>query len=193
LLAFILLATPLTAISKDISYDYVQGSYSSITDSSLNVDIDGTGFDLDASFSVAPSIALTAGYGTTDYDRTFGIALEFTALTLAVTAHTSVAPGTDAFGNLSLLDIEAEASNSTTKINDDDTGNIITAGLRHTINDSFELEASVSRYDAFYDSFTDVVLGARFYANESISAGIAYSQDNEDEDALIFNLRLNIK
>ena len=182
-----------TAIAKEISYDFIEGTYSSITDSSLpGIDVNGNGFGVSGSFSVSPNIAINAGYGSTSYDRVLGIDIDSTSLTFGVTAHTSVAPGTDVIGNFSVLNGEVKGSNGFTTISLDDTGNIIGVGLRHMVSDALELQIGASRTDIFDDTANTFGLGARFHANDKFSVGVGYST-GDDVDALLLNARIDFK
>ena len=192
LLAISIMAISTNAMSKDISYDYVQGTYSSLTDSSLGVDIDADGFAVSGSFSVSPNIAVTALLGSTSFDRTAGVDIDTNEFDFGITAHTSVAPGTDIFGNFSIVNGEVEASYGFTTISDDDTGNSITVGLRHMPSESVELSAAFTRVDIFDDTGNTTGFGVRFYANEKISFGVGYST-GDDVDALILGARIDIK
>lgn len=59
LLAAALLSISTNITAKGISYDYVQGSYESITDSSIpNNDVDADAFGIEGSISVAQYVAL---------------------------------------------------------------------------------------------------------------------------------------
>jgi len=192
LLAVAMLAISSTALSKEISYDFIQGTYSSIsiTDSSLP-DIDGNGFSVSGSFSISPNLAINAGYESTSFDRVLGIDLDATALTFGITAHTAVAPGTDVFGSFSMLNSDVEASNGFTTISDDDTGNIISIGLRHMLSETVELVIGASRTDIFDATSNIFGLGARFYANDTFSLGVGYSA-GDDTDSILLNARIDI-
>lgn len=180
------------AFSKEISYDYVQGTYSSITDSSLGVDVDGNGFAASGSFSISPNIAITALYGAVSFDRVFGIDVDATELDFGITAHTSIVPNTDIFGNFSVINGKVEASDGFTTISDDDTGNSISVGIRHMATDKAEISAGFSRVDIFDDTANTFGVGARFYANEKLSIGIGYSI-GDDVDTFLLNARIDIK
>ena len=192
LLAISIIAISTNAMSKDISYDYVQGTYSSITDDSLGVDIDGDGFAVSGSFSVSPNIAVTALLGSTSYDRVAGIEIDANEFDFGITAHTSIAPSTDIFGTFLIVNGEVEVSDGFTTISDDDTGNSITVGLRHMASNTVEISAAFSRVDIFDDTGNTTGFGARFYANEKFSFGVGYST-GDDVDALLLNARIDIK
>ncbi len=192
LLAVAMLAISSPALSKEISYDFIQGTYGSIsiTDSSLP-DIDGNGFFVSGSFSISPNLAINAGYESISFDRVLGVDVDATALTFGITAHTAVASGTDVFGRFSVLNADIEASDGFTTISDDDIGNIIGIGLRHMLSEAVELAIGVSRTDIFDDTSNMFGLGARFYANDTFSVGVGYST-GDDTDLILLNARIDI-
>lgn len=194
LLTLTALAFPSSVVSKEISYDFVQGTYSSISDSSIpGVNVDADGLAVSGAFSVSPNVAITAEYGTISYDRVLGADVDFTELKFGFTAHTSITPETDVFGNFSVLKVDADIDNGTTTTSNDDTGNAITIGLRHLINYEVELDVSFSREDIYDDTDNTFAFGARFYANERFSIGVGYETSNEDVDAILLNARIDVK
>lgn len=194
ILAAAILSISTVSTSKEVSYDFIQGTYASVTvDTGTTAgDLDGNGFAASGSFSVAPAIALTASFGATSFDRLQGIEIDTTALSFGLTAHTSVAPGTDVFGNFSVLLADIELSDGFTTIDDDDTGNIISVGLRHLATEKLELEVGFSRTDVFEDTANTFGVGVRFYANDKFSLGIGYAT-GDDVDTLLLNARIDIK
>lgn len=192
LLAISMLALSTAAFSKEISYDFIQGTYSSITDSTLGVDIDGTGFSVAGSVSISPNIAFTALYGATSFDRFLGIDVDATEMDFGITAHTSIAPNTDVFGSFSVVNGEVEASDGFTTISDDDTGHSIVIGLRHMATNNVEIDVAFAQVDIFDDTSNALGLGARFYANEKFSVGVGYST-GDDIDTLLLNARVDFK
>jgi hypothetical protein len=178
--------------SREISYDYVQGTYLSITDSSLGVDVDGNGFSFSGSFSISPNIAVTALFGAASYDRVAGIDIDATEVDFGITAHTSIAPNTDVLGNFSVVLVDVEVSDGFTTITDDDTGNAISFGLRHMASDTAELNVGFSRVDIFSDTGNTFGFGARFYANNKFSVGVGYST-GDDVDTLLLSARIDLK
>lgn len=190
--AISILALSSNALSKEISYDYVQGTYLSLTDSGLGFDVDADGFDAGGSFSISPNIAFTVSFGTINFDRFLGIDVDATELDFGITAHKSIAPGTDIIGNFSVVNVELEASDGFTTITDDDTGNAITIGVRHMATENTEINASLVRVDIFDDSANTFGFGARFYTNEKFSIGVGYST-GDDVDSLSLSARINLK
>lgn len=191
LLAIAILTASTSVISKEISWSYIEGTYASVTDSSLAEDIDGDGLGVFGSFAITPNIALGAGYSATSFDTYRGVDVDTSSLTFGVNVHGLVAPGTAIHGFFDVLKVNAEATDGITTIDDDDTGNVIGIGLRHMATDAIEIDIGLSRTDVFDDTSNTFGLGARFYANEKISFGIGYAT-GDDVDSLLLNLRVDI-
>ena len=181
---------PYISNAREISYDYVQGSFSSITNSRLATDVDGTSFAFSGSFSITPNVAFVALFGTTSFDRVAGIEVDATELDFGITAHTSIAPSTDATFNFSVVNADIEATDGFSTASTDDTGNSIGIGIRHMLNESTEVSGGFNRVDIFDDSATTFGAGLRFYTDNKLSIGIGYSS-GDDVDALILNARID--
>lgn len=177
--------------SGEISFDYIQGSYLSITDSSLGVDVDATGFELSGSFSLSQNIAITALYGTSDFDRVLGLKVDGTELNFGITAHTEIAPATHVFGNISYVDIEADVDDGVSTVTADDTGTALSIGIRHMASDSSEVNMRYIRQDDFDTTENRIEIGALFYLNNSLSIGAGF-RTGDDVDTLLINARLDI-
>jgi len=189
----LILAISTNAFSQEFSYDFIQGTYSS---SSVDIgsgygDIDASGFGASGSFSITPNIALTGSFGTTNFDTFLGVDIDATEFTFGITAHTAIAPKTDIYGGFSVLMADMEASDGVITVSDDDTGNVISAGLRHMVSDNVELNAGFSLVDVFEDTSNSFGLGARFYSEENVSFGIGYTT-GDDVDTILLNARIDI-
>lgn len=64
ILAMAILTVPTVSVSKEISYDFIQGTYSSVTvdTGSTAGDLDGDELAASGSFSITPAIAFTVGF-----------------------------------------------------------------------------------------------------------------------------------
>lgn len=193
LLGVAILTASSGVMTKEISYNFIQGTYisTSVDSGTTSGDVDGNGFGVAGSFSIAPHIAITAGFGATSFDTFLGIDIDTTELTLGVTGYASIASGTSIFGNFSILKGDVEATDGFITVDDDDTGNVISVGLRHLVTDAVELNLGLSRVDIFDDTENSYGFGARFYANEKVSLGIGYSTSS-DVDTLSLNIRIDI-
>ncbi len=187
------IALPSSAMAREINYDYIQGTYRSFTDSSPGTDVNADGFAINGSFGATSNLAIVAGYGTRDYDRHLGLDVNFTELNLGLTSHSSITPETDIFGSFSVLKVEGEIDDGSTTTSDSDTGNTISVGLRHMINNTVELNASLTRENIFDDTIIINSFGARLYASEIFSVGVGYFTGNDDVDAILLNVRIDFK
>ena len=119
--------------------------------------------------------------------------VNFTELNLGLTSHSSITPETDIFGSFSVLKVEGEIDDGSTTTSDSDTGNTISVGLRHMINNTVELNASLTRENIFDDTIIINSFGARLYASEIFSVGVGYFTGNDDVDAILLNVRIDFK
>jgi hypothetical protein len=179
-----------SAMSEGLSYNYIQASYASVSvdlsDFGLP-DIDGTGFGFSGSFEISPDLAFTAGYVGIGYELFPGLDLDESSHTIGFTGHTSISPETDIAVNFSILNAGWELSDGSS---DDDSGNVISVGIRHLKN-KVELGASASRVDVFDDTSNSFGFGARFYTRETLSLGIGYST-SDDTNSFGMNVRLDM-
>jgi len=188
-----LLSISSISLSKEISYDYIQGIYSTVTiDTKTSVgDLDGNGLGVSGSFSVAPAFAITAGVGSTNYDEFLGVDIDTTVLTVGITGHMAISPNTDIVGDFSVLKGKIELSDGFTTYDDTDTGNVISIGIRFLANEKIELAVGAARTDIFDEASNSFGGSVRFYASEKFSLGVGYST-TDDADALSLNARIDI-
>ncbi len=194
IIALTLLPISSATLSSEISYDYVQATYAAIsidTETTMG-DLEGNGFGVSGSVSVAPAVAIEVGYGATNYDEFQGIDSETNSLAFGITAHTSISPGTDILGSFTVIKGNVEASDGFYSVDEDDTGNAISVGLRSLITDAIELEAEFSRTDIFDDKANEFSIGARFHVTNKFSLAAGYST-GDDVDTFLLNARFGFK
>ncbi len=183
------------AYCKDISYDYIQGTYSSVTIDLGGSDWDGDGYGVSGSFSMSDNIALSASYGATNYDTLSdgfdSLGLDTTDLGIGIIAHTKISPTTDVYGGIALINSEVEFTGSVINGSGDDTGNALSVGVRSMVSDKFELNAAATRVDIFDETENSYSFGTQVYVNETLSIGMAYII-GDDVDTLAFNLRVDL-
>ncbi len=153
------------------------------------MDVDGKGFSVGGSFSVSPAVAINVLYGTMSFDRVLGLDIDSTEFDFGVTVHTPAGPGTDIVGSFTIINAEVEVSDGFNTASDDDIGNGMSFSIRHMLSDNAELNVGVTRWDIFDDTSTVMSIGTRFYSNEKVSFGAAYSTV-DDVDTISFSLRI---
>ena len=193
-LAVAILLSASNAISQDISFDYVQATYTFATvDVGASVDeIDGNGIGLSLSLSFNPAFALTLAVLDTTFETFQGIDTDaIKATTLGVTAHIPTASGSEIFANLSALKAEITATDDSGATGEKDYGYTASIGVRHFVTDIFELEIGVSHAYIFDHADNSFKADGRLYIRKRISLGIGYiAGDNVDSFSL--NLRLDV-
>jgi hypothetical protein len=182
------------AMSQDISFDYVQATYTfaSVDLGASTDEIDGNGIGLSLSLSFTPSFALTLAVLDTTFDSFQGLGVDNAkATTLGVTAHIPTASESELFANLSALKAEITAINDTETINDSDYGYASMIGLRHLVSDTFELELALSHTYVFDRADNSLKADARLYLRKRLSLGIGYIT-GDSVDSFSLNLRFDV-
>ena len=193
-LAVAILLSTSNAMSQDISFDYVQATYTFATvDLGASTDeIEGNGIGLSLSLGFTPVFALTLAVLDTTFETYQGIDVDTAkATTLGVTAHTLTASGSELFANLSGLKAEVTANDDTGSTNDNDYGYAASIGVRHIVTDTFELEMGISNVYVFDNADTSFKVDARYYIRNKLSLGIGYIT-GDSVDSFSLNLRLDV-
>jgi len=182
------------AMSQDISFDYVQATYTFATvDLGASMDkIDGNGIGFSLSLGFTPNFALTLAVLDTTFESFQGIDVDTAkATTLGVTAHTPTASGSELFANLSVLKAEITENNGVEITSDRDYGYVASIGLRHLVTDTFELELGISHAYVFDRTDNSFKIDARLYTRKRLSLGIGYIT-GDSVDSFSLNLRLDV-
>ena len=169
-----------TANAADFSYNYAQGAYE-------NIDFNGPDANaarLFGSYELTPRFNITGEYANGDIDNPLGGSdLDYEEFAVGLGYHRGIAVGTDITANFKVVDQEIDLAG-------DDTGYGLGVGLRHKLMENVEVDANID-YINVNDDDTRLKVGARYYINEDISAGVGYSTSTEDVDILSGNLRWN--
>ncbi|NOQ89903.1 MAG: outer membrane beta-barrel protein [Gammaproteobacteria bacterium] len=193
-LAVVTLLSASNAMSQDISFDYVQVTYTFATvDLGASVDeIEGNGIGLSLSLSFNPAFALTLSVLDTTFEAFQGLNADTSkATTLGVTSHIPTASGSELFANLSALKAEITVTDDSGATGDNDYGYTASIGVRHFVTDTVELEFGVSHAYVFDHADNSFKADARLYIRKRLSLGIGYiAGDNVDSFSL--NLRLDV-
>ncbi len=193
-LAVVTLLSASNAMSQDISFDYVQVTYTFATvDLGASVDeIEGNGIGLSLSLSFTPNFALTLAVLDTTFDSYHDNDTDtIKGTTLGVTAHLPTGTGSELFANLSALKAEITATDDSGATGDKDYGYTASIGVRHFVTDTVELEIGVSHAYVFDHADNSFKADGRLYIRKRLSLGIGYiAGDNVDSFSL--NLRLDV-
>ncbi len=178
-IAFSGLATSVHA--ADFSYNYVEGAYESIDLDGPDADV----FRLSGSYELTPVLNVIGEYATGDVDNPAGGGdLDFEETAIGLGYHTGIAPQTDVTANVKLVNQDIDLAG-------DDTGYSVGVGVRHWLMDKVEVDANIDYIDVDDNDDTRLKVGARYYINEAISAGVGFSTSSEDVDVISGNIRWN--
>ena len=95
---------------------------------------------------------------------------------------------TDAVFTVSFSSGEVDAVIFGTPVSDDDTGFLLTAGVRHNLNPQIELAGGIFHISTF-DGETGLQVEGRYNINKKMSAGLSYTT-GDYLDGLGINFRM---
>ena len=171
------------AQAEDFNYNYIEGVYE-------NYDSDETDADvgrLYGSYELTQNLNIIGEYANGKHKRPLGESgLDFDETVIGMEYHISIAPKTDLTTNLKYI-------NQNTDLASDADGYGAGIGVRHWLMDKVEVDANVDYKDVDDKDDTRLEVGARYYFNDTISAGVGYSNSEENEDAISGNIRWNFK
>ena len=172
-----------TARAADFNYNLVEGSYESTDFDGPDADI----YRLSGSYALNPQLNVLGEYAKGDVDNPLaGSDLDLEEFAVGVEFHTGIASGTDLTANAKIVNQDVDVAG-------DDTGYGIGIGVRHWLMDKVEVDANIDYIDVHENDDTRLKVGARYYLNEAISAGVGYSKSVEDTEVFSGNLRWNFE
>ncbi len=190
----VLLIPVSSAWAVDVSYSYLEMNIVTTTVDlgSSTEDIEGNGFGFSLSLDINSHLAFSLSVLSTTF-RTFqDIEVDTAKRTdLGVIAHTTIAPATDIFANLSATKAEVDVPDGSAADDDSDYGTVFGVGLRHKGRNGLELELAGYNTEVFDSTTFSYNMSARLYFKNVFSAGIGYiSSDNAD--SFLINARMDI-
>ncbi|MDH5354666.1 MAG: porin family protein [Gammaproteobacteria bacterium] len=149
---------------------------------------DYDGLTLTGSFEVNEELFVLARYTGLSNDDT-GVDIDFTEISIGAGYHMAIDEKTDAVFTVSLNSAEVDSSFQTGPGSTvDDTGILLTAGVRHNLNANVELAGGIYHNSAF-DGDTGFQGEARYNINNEMSAGLSFTS-GDFVDGLGVNFRM---
>lgn len=182
------------AMSKDISFDYVQIDFTVTTvDLGDSLDeIEGNGFGFGLSLDMNQHSAFTLSVISTTYQSFQDINVDTSKMTnIGATAHTLIAPATEVLTNLSVVIAEITANDGINDISDEDYGSVFSVGLRHLLTDRIEFELGGANLHVFGVETFSYNIDARYFFRNQFSFGMGYVS-SENADSFQLNIRMDI-
>lgn len=181
----ILLVLGVSAVqASEFNYTFADVAYREVSIDAGIDDIDGDGYSLSGSYGVTDNLAITVSYTDLSYD----FSIDSKEFSLGVDFHTPIGESTDLVLGLDYLDAEVSVSFFGFNVTEDDTGNAISAGIRHKLSDIIEIEGGISRADIFDDTETSYGIGLLVGVSENIAIGVGYGKA-DDVDSITVGVR----
>lgn len=194
LVAAVCLMPVSNVMSEGASFDYVEIDYfSSTIDPGASIDeVEGDGIGLALSLSFNPAFAMRLAVAATTFDTFQGVGVDTAKITdLGVTAHTSVASGTDLYTNLSIVKAEITTTDGVDSTSDNDFGGKIKLGVRQRVIDALEIDLYASHVKVFGNAVNTFAIDSRLYLRKRVSVGIGYIA-SDDLYSLLFSVRVDV-
>ena len=159
-----------SAVARDLSYDFVRLDIVNTEIDTGPADVDGDGFELFGSVAVGEQFYLFAGY----QDIGFDFDIDGTQIELGGGFRHGISRKTDFVATLSYVDLELDSPAGSA----DEDGLGLSAGVRHLLNDNFEVSGRVNYVD-LTDSDTSLEFRGEYflYDNWVIGAGLEFGDD----------------
>lgn len=198
---FVLGALPLGAhaVEQNLSYNFLQVSYSDTDVDSGGETFSGDGFGFAGSIEFGPTAFLFAEYESVGADESFdtgfgsvSASVDATMLSAGIGGAWALSDRSNFFARAAFLkadaDLDIEGFGSWS---DDDTGYGLQLGVRGMASDAMELFASATYVDVFDGSETGFDLGGRFWITPAFGLSLAYGTA-DDTDSLTLGARFNL-
>lgn len=173
------ISTP--AIAENFSYSYLQVGYSTGDVNVGGLKVDSSGLAFSASAPINDTLYVVGGYANQELSLG-NLSVDGDSFNIGVGARTSINQNTDLTTTLSYVSTETNVYGLVDKA----TGYELDFGVRHKVNDSFELLGGFGFTSAGSPKIntTSVSIGGRYKVNNNLSVGAGYSYaTNEDADA----------
>ncbi len=167
----------------ELNYNFLQATYVSSDTNISGVNVDGNGFAVSLSKEISPNIAFVGGIDNQSFD--FGI--DTNSFSFGVNYHSPINEKSDFIIGFNVLNAEVSVDGFGSE---DDTGNIISIGMRNNLQNNMEFSWAFQRTDIFDDSSTSFSLGILIGLENNFQVGFGYSS-GDDTDSIGFFGRAN--
>lgn len=178
------------AHANDLSYTYVQGSYSQTELEAEGASLDLDGLNLTGSFAITDQFFVTLDAGRTEGDERimgFQVDAEVDSKTAMIGFHTALNDDVDFVASVGrtwadvTIDIEDAG-----EFEGDGDANLLSVGLRGMASESLELFANAVYVDGDEESDTNLNLGGMFHVASNVGIGLSYTSADDADVTGIF-------
>lgn len=175
----LLAAAPIAAQAEDMSYSFIDLGYA---ETNLDGGPTGDGFGLRGSIGFAENFFAFADYLNQDFSG-----IDFDIYTVGLGGHLDIAESVDLVGRVGYVDANASFGG----LSADESGYLVSAGVRAQPAKQFELEGNVIYRDLGSGADdTAVAVGARYFFTDLFAVGAEYEL-SDDADTWFAGVRLS--
>lgn len=187
----VLVASVLAALGSaqadELDYTYVEAGFGQVEID--GVDEEGDALFLGGSYGIGDTWLLFGEYSTAEFDVGGGAEVDFDQFVVGMGAHFPIATSVDFVGKIGYVDWSADVSTPVGSASIDDTGYMLSGGVRALLGQSFELAGSIDYVDIGDSDDTGITLLGRYRLTDLFSFGaLITTSDDMDEYGLFARL-----
>jgi hypothetical protein len=168
-----------TAQAYQIDYTFVEAVFSQVEIDGVD---DGDGWFIGGSYGFGTNWLAFAEYSTASFDAGPGTDVDFDQLTLGVGGHCPMTTNVDFVGKLGFVDLSAEVRTPFGNASADDTGILLSAGVRALVMPRVELSGALEYIDVGDGDDTGIKLQGLYQFTDLFALGAALGfGDNTDQ------------
>ena len=179
-----ILATCAAAQADELDYTYVEAGFG-------QVDIDGLDEDGDAlfvggSYGFGTNWLVFGEYSTAEFDAGAGAEVDFDQFVVGFGAHFPIAPRVDFVGKLGYVDVGADVSTPFGSASADESGYLLSGGVRSLFGQRFELEGAIEYVDIGDEDDTGISLSGLYRFTDLFSLGVRLATSDDSDEYGLF-------
>lgn len=189
-LALIAAAGVGAAQASDLSYNYVQGSYTETEVSAEGQSVDIDGFNLGGSFELGDMFFVTLDFGKASGNDTIlgaDVDVDADTRTLGFGLHTAINDKVDFVASLAKTSADITADiEGFGEIDGDADANLLSVGVRGLASESVELFANAIYVDGEDDSETNFNIGGMYHVSSNFGLGLSFTSADDADATSVF-------
>ncbi|NQD37130.1 outer membrane beta-barrel protein [Permianibacter sp. IMCC34836] len=178
------------AQASDLSYNYVQGSYTETEIDAEGASIDIDGFNLGGSFELGDMFFVTLEAGKASGNDNFlgaDVDVDTDSRTIGFGFHTAINDKVDFVASLakSTVDVTVDVDGFN-EFDGDADANLLSVGVRGLASESVELFANAIYVDGDDDSETDLNFGGMYHVSSNFGLGLSFTSADDADATSVF-------
>lgn len=172
------------ATADDLDYTYVEAGYGQVEIDGL--DEDGDALFIGGSFGFGENWMVFGEYSTSEFDAGGGAEVDFDQLVLGLGGHFPIATSVDFVGKLGYVDVSADVSTPFGSASVDDSGYLLSGGVRALVAQRFELAGALEYVDIGDSDDTGISLSGLYHFTDLFSLGARFATSDDADEIGVF-------